>query len=110
MIDARTSDGADEPGRPGGEWTFLTNHAHVLICLAKDPTARQRDIARDVGITERAAQKIITELEAEGYVERIKVGRRNRYELHTEIPLRHPLEWHRDVGALLELITGRRSG
>lgn len=110
MTDEHSTDGADGQGRSAHEWTFLTNHAHVLICLAKDPDARQRDIARDVGITERAAQKIITELEAGGYVERIRVGRRNRYELHTEIPLRHPLEWHRDVGALLELITGRRGG
>ncbi|HSL57554.1 MAG TPA: helix-turn-helix domain-containing protein [Acidimicrobiales bacterium] len=94
--------------RPGGEWTFLTNHAHVLICLAKDSSARQRDIAHDVGITERAAQKIISELEAGGYVERIKVGRRNRYVLHEDIALRHPLEAHRDIGSLLDLITGPR--
>lgn len=91
------------PGSGRPSWTFLTNHAHVLICIAMDPEIRQRDIARLVGITERAAQKIVSELEESGYVRRERVGRRNRYELDTTIPLRHPLEAHHRIGELLEI-------
>ena len=67
-------------------WTFLTNHAHVLLCLAKSNSLRIRDLAVEVGITERAVQRIIAELIDEGYVERIKEGRRNIYKLQTERP------------------------
>lgn len=98
-IPAEPVDGAT--GRPS--WTFLTNHAHVLICIAMNPEIRQRDIARLVGITERAAQKIVSELEESGYVTRERVGRRNRYHLDTTIPLRHPLEAHHRIGELLEI-------
>lgn len=90
-----------EPARP--EWTFLTNHAHVLLCIASDPEIRQRDIARMVGITERAAQKIVSELEAGGYVVRQRVGRRNRYQLDVDIALRHPMEAHHAIGELLRI-------
>ncbi|MBT8196923.1 MAG: winged helix-turn-helix transcriptional regulator [Acidimicrobiia bacterium] len=88
-------------------WTFLTNHSHVLLCIADDPEIRLRDVAVKVGITERAVQRIVAELEAHGYVSHEKVGRRNRYEVHSELPLRHPLEDHLEVGALLRVLTGR---
>ena len=87
----------------GGSWTFLTNHAHVLLCLAMDPEARMRNVAERVGITERAVQKIVADLEGEGYLTRSRSGRRNRYEIHSEQPLRHPLERHRTVDSLLAL-------
>jgi len=85
-------------------WTFLTNHAHVLFCLAEDPEVRLRDVADRVGITERAVQRIVTDLEGEGFVTRSRVGRRNLYEVHAEKRLRHPIEAHRDVKSLLTLI------
>lgn len=86
-------------------WTFLTNHAHTLLCIARDPSIRIRDIAQQVDITERAAQRIVAELEEAGYLSHQRIGRRNRYELHPEIHLRHPLEGHLEVRALLEALT-----
>ncbi len=86
------------------EWTFLSNHAHVLLCIAREPEIRLRDVAERVGITERAVQRIVADLEAGKYLERIRAGRRNRYVVHPELPLRHPVEAHRDVGALLTLV------
>lgn len=86
-------------------WTFLSNHAHVLVCLAADPAQRLREVAGRVGITERAVQKILSDLEAEGLVERLRDGRRNRYALRLDRPLRHPLEAHRSVRELIELVT-----
>lgn len=83
------------------EWTFLTNHAHVLICVARDPGSLVREIAEKVGITERAAQRILAELIDAGYLDRERDGRRNRYRVHPELPLRHPLERHHRVGDLL---------
>ncbi len=85
-------------------WTFLSNHAHVLLMIARDPEIRLRDVADAVGITERAVQRIITDLEEGRYIERERHGRRNHYRVHPELPLRHPVESHRDVGALLRLI------
>ena len=85
-------------------WTFLSNHAHVLICLAQDPDLRLRDVAERIGITERAVQGILTDLEAEGLVRRYREGRRNTYELSLNKPLRHPIEKHRKVGDLVKLI------
>lgn len=90
------------PARPG--WTFLTNHAHVLLCLAGDPEMRLRDVAERVGITERATHAIVSELEEEGYLTRHREGRRNRYEIHPALPLRHPVEAHRTVRSILELL------
>jgi hypothetical protein len=93
---------------PGAQrWTFLTNHAHVLLCVAADPDVRLREVAGRVGITERATQRIVAELEAEGYLSHEKVGRRNRYEVHASLPLRHPLEDHLEIGALLRVLTER---
>ncbi len=85
-------------------WTFLTNHSHVLLCIASDPDIRGRDIAERVGITERSAQSIVSDLVDAGYVTREKVGRRNRYEVHPEGPLRHPVERGHEVAELLRLV------
>jgi predicted transcriptional regulator len=89
-------------------WDFLTNHAHVLVCIARDPGVRLREIAAAVGITERAAHRILTELVDEGYVLREKRGRRNHYQVKTDLPLRHPLAREREVGDLLGLLTPSR--
>lgn len=86
-------------------WTFLTNHAHVLLCIAQDPGVRLRDVALRVGITERATQGIVSDLVDGGYVARTRVGRRNQYSVQGELPLRHPLEQEHAVGQLLELLT-----
>jgi len=86
-------------------WTFLSNHSHVLLCIAEDPDVRLRDVAVRVGITERAVQRIVAELEQEGYLSILKIGRRNRYEVNPDLPLRHPLEDHLAIGALLRVLT-----
>lgn len=91
---------------PIGRWDFLTNHAHVLTCVAGDPGIRLRDIAAAVGITERAAHRIVSELVEEGYVLRERDGRRNRYQVVPERPLRHPLVKEREVGDLLDVLLG----
>lgn len=88
------------------EWTFLTNHAHVLLCVVRDPQARMRDIAEQVGVTERAAQRIVVDLVEAGYLERTREGRRNRYRLHAELPLRHPMDRDTDIGQLVALLAG----
>lgn len=88
------------------DWTFLTNHGHVLLCIAREPEIRVRELADRVGITERAVQRIVADLEGAGYVSRVREGRRNRYEVHDELPLRHPVEAHRKVRALMDLIFG----
>lgn len=82
-------------------WTFLTNHAHVLVCISEDENLRGRDIAQRVGITERAVQAIIADLEADGYLTRTRTGRRNTYEIHPDRPLRHPLEAEHSAADLL---------
>lgn len=84
-------------------WTFLTNHAHVLVCLAREPDAVMREVALKVGITERAVQKIIADLEAAGVLERTRHGRRNRYRIDMDAPLRHPLEGRARVRDLLAM-------
>ena len=89
-------------------WTFLTNHSHVLLCIAADPDVLLREVAVMVGITERATQRIVAELEEAGYVSHERVGRRNRYQVHPELPLRHPLEDHLEIGTLLRVIIDRR--
>jgi DNA-binding MarR family transcriptional regulator len=87
-------------------WDFLTNHAHVLLCVADDPGIRLRDIAAAVGITERAAHRILSELIGDGYVLRERQGRRNRYQVVSQLPLRHPLVQGREVGDLLDVLVG----
>lgn len=88
-----------EPDIPS--WTFLTNHAHVMIALSRDPELRQKDIAYHVGITVGAAHRILHELEDAGYITSERVGRRNRYQVVVDQPLRHPLENQHSVGDLI---------
>lgn len=105
---------ADPPSSPSSAvspaWTFLTNHAHVLLSVAKDPAARVRDLAAAVGITERAVQRILAELEEAGYLTREREGRRTSYEIDGDLPLRHPVEQHRRVSELLALAGPARAG
>lgn len=89
-------------------WTFLTNHGRVLLALAQDPDVRLRDVAEQVGITERAAQMIVADLEAGGYITKERVGRRNHYVLDADKGFRHPHESDHQVGELLELFVERR--
>jgi predicted ArsR family transcriptional regulator len=86
-------------------WTFLTNHAHVLLCIATDSGARLRDVATTVGITERAAQRIVTELVEDGYLERSRVGRRNTYRVNPTRPLRAPFDDDRHVEELIAALS-----
>jgi len=86
------------------DWTFLTNHAHVLFCLAQDSEIRLRDVADRVGITERAVQRIVTELEIGTFITRQRNGRRNSYVVHKHQSMRHPIESHCSVSDLLDLI------
>lgn len=83
-------------------WTFLTNHTHVLVCLFRNPEATLREVAALVGITERMVQKIVAELVAAGFLEVTRVGRRNTYEIATQLTLRHPLEAHCRIGDILK--------
>jgi len=91
--------------RPEGGWTFVTTHTLVLLCIAADPEMRLSDIAARVGVTERRVQSIVNELEASGYVTRIRHGRRNRYEIEGNLPLRHVETEHRQLGELLSLLS-----
>lgn len=93
-----------------GRWTFLTNHAHVLVCIARDPDVRLRDIAQWVGITERAAQGIVGDLVDGEYVTRTRVGRRNTYSVNEVLPLRHALEADQDIGGLLQAVSPTAQG
>ena len=88
----------------GKTWRFLSNHTQVLLCLIRDPNARFRDLAGSVGITERAAQRIVADLIASGYVESERVGRRNRYRVNTDIAMRHPAQDGHEIGELLSLL------
>lgn len=88
---------------PAG-WTFLSNYAFVLICVAQEPEIRLTDLAERVHITRRAVQRIIADLEEAGYLSRIREGRRNRYEVHMDAPLRHPINAHCSIGDVLNLI------
>jgi DNA-binding MarR family transcriptional regulator len=87
-----------------GKWTFLTNHGRVLAYVAKHPRSTTQEIAQEAGITLRAVQKIIAELEAGGYLERHKEGRRNRYSVHSRMPMRHRLEREHAVGEILQAL------
>ncbi|HZT13198.1 MAG TPA: winged helix-turn-helix domain-containing protein [Candidatus Baltobacteraceae bacterium] len=88
---------------PRRGWTFLSNHAHVLVALAKDPALRIRDLAVQVGITERAVAQILSDLESAHVIAKRRVGRRNVYEIDAQAPLRHPVESHRTVGDIVRL-------
>jgi hypothetical protein len=89
-------------------WTFLTNHARVLLSIAHDPGVRLRDIAADVGITERSAYGIVTDLADAGYIVKQKDGRRNRYQIQAHLPLPEPSNQERTVGEVLALLVGQR--
>jgi DNA-binding MarR family transcriptional regulator len=91
-------------------WRFLSNHTQVLLCIARDPDVRFRDLARMVGITERAAQRLVSDLIEAGYVEREKVGRRNRYHLNAELKMRHAAQANLEVGQLLHLLEAPGAG
>jgi MarR family len=86
-------------------WTFLTNHAQVLVCIAHDPGIRLRDIGERIGITERAAHRIVVELADAGYITRERTGRRNHYTINTYLPLPDPVAREQNVGELLEILT-----
>jgi DNA-binding MarR family transcriptional regulator len=88
----------------GKTWRFLSNHTQVLLCIRRDPNVRFRDLAQMVGITERAAQRIVADLIESGYVERERVGRRNRYRVNPDIAMRHPAQDGHDIGELLQLL------
>jgi DNA-binding MarR family transcriptional regulator len=90
-------------------WTFFTNHARVLFVISEDPDVRLRDVAERVGITERATQRIVAELEQCGFLEHERVGRRNRYHIVRSINLRHPVEQHIPVNALLDVFENKRA-
>ena len=85
-------------------WTFLTNHTHVLVCLRREPSTTVRNLALQIGITERSVQRILSDLEGSGVVTRIKEGRCNRYEVHEDFKLRHPLESQHTLRELLEAV------
>lgn len=93
----------EEPAVP--TWHFLTNHGHVMVYLGRHPDARIRDIALAIGITERSAQGILAELEREGYVTKTKIGRRNQYQVHTDLKFRHPEESAQSISALLRIFS-----
>ena len=92
------------PTKSSAPWTFLTNHTHVLLCLYREPSIRLREVAALVGITERAVQRIVSDLEAAGAIQRTRQGRRNVYTVDASQALRHPLESHRSIGDVLELL------
>lgn len=87
-------------------WTFLTNHSHVLLCIRQNPHIRLSEIAETVGITERTAFAIVSDLVDEGYLTKVRQGRRNEYEVHPELPFRHPIEQQMQIRALLGIFDG----
>ncbi len=108
----RASPDAPKGASPGRTWTFLSNHAHVLICVASNPSMRIQEIAAQVGITYRGVQRILGELEEAGYLTRTRAradARSNEYRVDRSLPLRHPLERHQRVAAVLDLGTPRRA-
>ena len=91
-------------------WSFLTNHGRVLLCIAHDPGVRLRDIAASVGITERSAYGIVTDLAAAGYAVKQKHGRRNRYQIQAHLPLPEPASRQLAIGEVLALLAGATAG
>jgi DNA-binding transcriptional ArsR family regulator len=89
-----------------GRWSVLTNHARVLLCIAQDPGVRLRDIAAMVGVTERSAHDMVTDLVDAGYVVKDKDGRRNQYRIQEHVPLRDPISQERTIGEMLDLLVG----
>lgn len=101
---AKSRSGTSSPA----SWTFLTNHAHVLLCLAENAGARMREVAVRVEITERAVQRIVAELEEAGYLSRLREGRANRYIVHEDLFLRHPVEGHCTIAELVGMVIEKR--
>lgn len=91
----------NSPSKSAAGWTFLTNHSHVLVCLMVDPAATLRQVAQRIGVTERAVQKLVRDLEVAGVLTRQREGRCNRYRLDLDVPLRHALEAHCSIRELL---------
>jgi DNA-binding IclR family transcriptional regulator len=89
-------------------WTFLTNHGHILLCLASDPDSTGRELAEKVGVTERAVQRIVLDLVTDGYLEKVKDGRRNRYRVLWGQHLRHPVEAHCRIDDLARMVLGEQ--
>ncbi|MEO8541747.1 MAG: MarR family transcriptional regulator [bacterium] len=85
------------------DWTFLTNHSHVLLCIVQNPSIRLSEIAEKVGVTERTAFAIVTDLVGEGYLSKVRHGRRNEYLIHPELPFRHPIEKQSEIRSLLAI-------
>jgi DNA-binding IscR family transcriptional regulator len=85
-------------------WTFLTNHTHVMVSLARNSAKSLRTVAEEIGITERAVQKIVADLVTAGVLSKSRIGRNNHYTLHTDFPLRHPLEKHCTLGQILSIL------
>jgi predicted ArsR family transcriptional regulator len=100
-----SSEASQQPG-----WTFVTNHTQVLLCIARDPDIRLRDVAAEIGITERAVQRIVAELVEAGFLERRRVGRRNQYVVNRAAAMRHPAQFGHDIGPLLDLLELDRPG
>lgn len=100
----RTKRPDSEVAEQGRSWTFLSNHAHVLIAISRNPELRQRDISGLVGITEGAVQRILQELEEDGYLARERIGRRNRYAVLPDRPLRHPLEAGHTIEEIIDTV------
>ncbi len=99
--DAPNDNGDVRPTTPECTWSFVSNYALVLVCVARDPDLTLREIADRVQVTERAVHRIVTGLEAAGVLRRTRTGRRNHYEIDPTVALRHPLEAHSSVGDLL---------
>lgn len=97
-------------GNEDHTFRFVTNHAHVLQVVCEDPTTRLRDIAETVGVTERTAAQIVSDLEKAGYLTKTRNGRRNHYQVHEELPLRHPQHRHHTVGALIRFLEAPKDG
>ena len=91
-----------EPTSSG--WNFLTNHTHILVCLSRDPQLTVRQLALDVGITERSVQRLLGDLETSGVITRTRIGRRNRYDVDHTFQLRHPLESQHTLAELLQAV------
>ncbi len=101
-----TTNGKEEPQR----WSLLTPHAHVLLCIARDPDTRVREIAESVGISERGAHQIVADLVDAGYVKRARVGRRNHYAIEERTTLKHGPVRHRRVGSIVALLEPEPAG